>query len=108
MMALYNDKYLLYLETDVLYRSKTKSSNNAAQQPITLASKSLTSVQTHYNNLEGKRRALCILHGCEKISPLLLFPLGQHDDCPQTIGGNIQERFCKPITQPEKNSNMDT
>ena len=76
-MAFYNDKQQLYLETDTLgvslgasllqigdgmLFSRNDAPDNAALQPITFMSKTLTSAETCYSN---RVEALGILHGLE-------------------------------------------
>ena len=72
-MAFYNGKVQLNLERDVLgiglgagllWFPRNDISNNAALQPETFMSKSLTSIEIHYSNT--KREALAILNGLEK------------------------------------------
>ena len=61
------------------------------------ASKWLTSVET-YGNIEW--HSLGILHGLEK--NLMFCPQSKHAYRSQGTGRNIQERWCKPITQPQR------
>ena len=77
-MLFYNEKQQLYLEIDasgvILVASvlqmrdrrwfpRNEAPDNTVLQPKTFASKSLTSAETSYNNIE--REALGILHGLE-------------------------------------------
>ena len=85
-MKFYNETKPLYLETDAsgigLGATLLQTRNGTAcpkdtvlhytiLRPITFTSKSLTSADYRYSNIE--REALGILHGLEKISPFLFF-----------------------------------
>ena len=78
-VALYNEKVQPFIETNVLGLGlrasllqvrdgmqfpKNEAPNNAALQPIAFQSKSLTSTETRYGNIE--REALSKLHDVEK------------------------------------------
>ena len=84
-MTFYNETKPLYLEIDAsgiglgaaLLQTrddttcpKDTAPDNTVLRSITFASKSLTSVEWRYSNIE--REALGILHSLEKMSPLLL------------------------------------
>ena len=72
-----------------MWLPKSKATNNAPFHPIVFVGKTLTRAETWQSNLE--RETLGILHGLEKIPTLLFCPGGQHDNRPQTAGGDLQK-----------------
>ena len=70
-----------------------EASNNAVLQLLAFANKSLTNTETCYSKVE--REALGILHSLEKF---------HHYGFTYAAGGNLQEKCCRPITQPSKNT----
>ena len=72
-MKFYDETKPLYLETDAsgvglganLLQTRDGAPDNTILQPIAFTSKSLTSTEHRYSNIE--RKALCILHGLKKI-----------------------------------------
>ena len=119
-IAFYNEKEQLFLETDVsgmglgpsllqvrdgVWFQSNEMTDNTVLQPIAVASKSLTSIETCYSNID--KEAIGILHSIGKCNHYCFALEVSVNIKPQATGGNLQDRCHKPITHTSKDTIMN-